>query len=166
MIYSLSWRKCPIDPALVGNALQHAVGIGPIEAGGREGQREGGAVDDPHPVRDPTRHIQGACGFAERGRRIHAGHRAAVPRRDPARGAANAAADVQQGLARLRVQERDQFLRRRQPTRVEMIEWGQRLRRDGGLTALDRADRRQDAAGHGTPRVVTRIMVLYAIAGH
>src|SRR4030095_15111596 len=47
-----------------------------------------------------------------------------------------------------------------------MIEGGQRLRRDGDITAGDRADRRQDAAGHATPRVVTRIMVLDAVLGH
>ena len=100
--------------------------------------RRGRAVDDPHPVRDPTRRIQGARSLAERGRYIHAGHRAAVVHRDPARGSANAAADVQQGLACLRVQERHQCLRRCQPTSVEMIEWGQRLRRDGGITGRRR----------------------------
>ena len=81
------------------------MGIGPIEASVREGQGESGTFKDLHPIRDPTRRIQGARGLAERGCHIHTGHRAAVLHRDPARGSANAAADVQQGLARMRFQK-------------------------------------------------------------
>ena len=145
-------ERLAIHAGLIGDVHHHVVRVRPIEARVRQWQGKRATFQDPHTIRHAGRRVQAPRRVAERRRQVHAGHRAAILRRDPSRRAANAAADIQDCLSRKRLQQRDQPLGRQHAATVEMIERCQCLRRDRHIGAGVRTQRRDDPGGDGAAR--------------
>jgi len=88
---------------------------------------------------------------------------AAEARRNPPRGPADPAADVENALARARFEERHHLVCRFQPSSVEVVQRGERVGRNrGGLVARSGPERGEDAGRDPLAGVV----VFNLVAGH
>ena len=94
-------ERLPAEPGLVGNTRRRAVGVGPVEACVQKRQRGCAALENRDPIGHTARGVQLPCRIAECRRNIDTGHRAPVPRHDPACRAADTATDIEDCLTSL-----------------------------------------------------------------
>ena len=107
-----------------------------------ERQVEGAAIADRHTICHAAGIVQRVCRFAELRREINAGYVAADLRGDPARGSSDAAPNVEDVLAGLRIKQPQQFAGRDDAAAVKLIERRQCIRRHRCPRTVGLAQRR------------------------
>jgi hypothetical protein len=131
------------EAELVRNVHQHGVRIGAITVIVRHRQREGRAMQDLYAVSKAGKAVEFARRLAKPRCQIHSGDAAPILCGNPSGRPANAAADIEEVVARLWLQQRSELLGRHHTLSVEMVNRRQALGRDRHILPVHRPQRGQ-----------------------